>query len=199
MPIEELKEPYWDKQQGETPNQYCYFLEFLKFPTNNLREFHDCLCEEGKKRQKEAKVPTYKTIRKWAAESCNNWVFRKAAKRKAEDDDIQDILHELDKEDRIDNFKSKNRLKKELLKRMELEVYMQPLSQIRQGIDGYVSLANDNRVDQGEATEYTNTKLDADIDAKTENKTQIELEFQQAYDDLIETTKQNSLHITDGE
>ena len=199
MPIEELQEPYWEKQQGETPNQYCYFLEFLKFPTNNLREFHDYLCEENQKEPKGTKVVTYGTLKKWARESCNNWVFRKAAKRKAEDDDIQDILHELDKEDKIENFKTKNRLKKQLLQRMELEAYNQPFSQLRQGIDGYVSLANDNRIDKGEATEYTNTKLDADIDAKTENKTQIELEFQQAYNDLIEATKQNSLHLQDGE
>ena len=195
MPIVELQEPIWEKQEGETPNQYCYFLEYLKFPTNNLREFHDHLCEENRKEQKGTKVVTYNTIRKWARESCNKCDIRKTAKRKAEDDDIQNTLHELDKQDIIENFQSKNRLKKDLLKRMELEVYMQPLSQIRQGIDGYVSLANDNRVDKGEATEFTNTKIAADIDANVKEESKLELDFNNAYNDLIQNTRKNSLHL----
>ena len=54
MPIEELQEPYWEKQEGETPNQYCYFLEFLEFPTFNLKDFHQHLCEKSKREQKGA-------------------------------------------------------------------------------------------------------------------------------------------------
>ena len=77
MPIEELQEPYWEKQDGETPNQYCYFLEFLEFPTFNLKDFHDHLCEKNKKEQKGTKVVTYGTLRKWARDSCNKWRIRK--------------------------------------------------------------------------------------------------------------------------
>ena len=61
MPIEELQEPYWEKQEGETPNQYCYFLEFLEFPTFNLKDFHDHLCELHKNSQKFTKTVAQKT------------------------------------------------------------------------------------------------------------------------------------------
>ncbi len=197
MPIEELKEPIWEKQKGETPNQYCYFLEFLKFPTNNLKAFHDHLCEKGNVGQKGTKVPAYKTLRNWSRESCNNWVFRKAAKRKAEDDDIQDTLHELDKEDAIQEFLLKKLINKKILERINREIDEQPLSQLNQGIQGYKTLKDDNRVDKGEATEYTNTKIDADIDAKTE--TQIAIDFQEAYNELINDTRKDSLHLKDSE
>ena len=76
MPIEELQEPYWEKQEGETPNQYCYFLEFLEFPTFNLKDFHDHLCENLQKSTKINKLVKYQTIRKWAGESCNKWRVR---------------------------------------------------------------------------------------------------------------------------
>ena len=197
MPIEELQEPYWEKQKGETPNQYCYFLEFLKFPTDNLKDFHNHLCEENKKEQKGTKIVTYGTIRKWAMESCNMWKLRKAAKRQSEKQDIIDTLHELDKEDAIEEYQTKKRINKKLLDRIEREIDTQPMSQITQGITGFKTLKDDNRVDKGEATEFTNTKIDADIDANVDAKTKLETDFQTAYQDLIDTTTKNSLHIDD--
>ena len=48
----------------------------------------------------------------------------------------------------------------------------------------------------GKDKEY-NVKADvnADIEAKTENTTTIQTEFQKAYQDLIDTTKQQALHL----
>lgn len=168
MPIKELKEPIWEKQDGETPNQYDYFLEFLKFPTYSLKDYHTHLCELHRNSQKftdKKKITSYEVIRKWAGESCNKWKERKIAKRKAEDDDIQETLHELDKEDTIEEYQTKKRINKKLLNRIEREVNEQPMSQLAQGIDGYRKLKDDNRIEKGEATEVTNTKIDADIAA----------------------------------
>ena len=181
MPITELKAPIWEKQDGETPNQYDYFLEFLNFPTYNLKDYHTHLCELHKNSQKftnKKKITSYDVIRKWAGESCNKWKERKIAKRKAEDDDIQETLHELDKEDTIEEYQTKKRINKKLLSRIEREVNEQPMSQLAQGIDGYKKLKDDNRIDKGEATEVTNTKIDADIaaDVKTQTTAEIKTE-----------------------
>ena len=164
MPIEELQEPIWDKQKGETPNQYCYFIEFLNYPTNNLREFHDHLCEEHKKTQSNTKIVTYDTIRKWAGEKCNRWRERKAAKRVAEKQDILDTLHELDKADAIEEYKKKKSFKQKLLDRLEKEVEYERFSQIKHGVSAYVDMNNDNRVDKEEPTNFTSQKMDVETD-----------------------------------
>ena len=168
MPIEELQEPYWEKQEGETPNQYCYFLEFLEFPTFNLKDFHDHLCEKSKKEQKGAKPVTYKTIGKWAGEKCNKWRVRKEAKRQAEKQDILDTLHELDKADKIEEFKKKKRFKQKLLDRLLIEAETAALSQLRQGADAYIAMGDDNRVDKEEPTTYSNQKLDVEAETKVQ-------------------------------
>ena len=166
MPIEELQEPYWEKQDGETPNQYCYFLEFLEYPTFNLKDFHDHLCEKNKKEQKGTKVVTYGTLRKWARESCNKWRIRKEAKRTSEKEDLLDTLHELDKEDKIDNFKLKNSFRKKLLDRLEKEVEYEKFSQIKHGVSAFVEMSDDNRIDMEEPTTFTNQKLDVEAESK---------------------------------
>ena len=167
MPIEELKEPIWEKQQGETPNQYCYFIEFLKFPTNNLRAFHDHLCKEHQKEQKGTKPVTYSTLKKWSRPSCNKWVERKAAKRKAEDDDIQNTLHELDKADAIEEYLLKKSFKNKLLNRLEREAETERYSQLKHGVSAYVDISNDNRVDKHEPTSYTKTEGTLEVEADT--------------------------------
>ena len=113
MPIEELQEPIWEKQKGETPNQHCYFLEFLEFPTFNLKDFHQHLCEKNKKTQTNTKIVTYDTLRKWAGEKCNKWHIRKQAKRQSEKEDLLETLHELDKQDAFTILNDDNRVDKE--------------------------------------------------------------------------------------
>ena len=168
MPIEELQEPIWDKQEGETPTQYCYFLEFLEYPTFNLKDFHNHLCEKSKKEQKGAKPVTYKTIGKWAGEKCNKWRVRKEAKRASEKQDILDTLHELDKADAIEEFLLKKSIRQKLLNRIEREAETERLSQIKHGVDAYTNLNDDSRVDKEEPTSYTSQKLDVDADTKIE-------------------------------
>ena len=170
MPIEELQEPIWDKQQGETPNQYCYFLEFLEFPTNNLKGFHNHLCEKDKAGLLRAKVPAYKTIRNWSGPSCNKWIERKSAKRASEKQDILDTLHELDKQDKIEEFILKKSFKKKLLDRLEKEAEYEKFSQLKHGVDAYVNINDDNRVDKEEPTTFTNQKLDVEANTKIEHQ-----------------------------
>ena len=166
MPIEELQEPIWDKQKGETPNQYCYFLEFLKYPTNDIKGFQQHLCEKEKQGELGSKPPAYKTIINWSGPACNKWIERKAAKRAAEKQDILDTLHELDKADAIEEFLLKKSIRQKLLNRLEREAETERLSQIKHGVDAYTNLNDDSRVDKEEPTSYTSQKLDVDADTK---------------------------------
>ncbi len=171
MPIEELQEPYWEKQEGETPNQYCYFLEFLEFPTFNLKDFHDHLCELHKNSQKftdKSKITSYAVLRKWAGDACNKWRVRKEAKRQSEKDDILDTLHELDKEVKINNFKRKNNFKNKLLERLEKEAEYEKYSQLKHGVDAYVNISDDNRIDMEEPTTFASQKVDMESTNKIE-------------------------------
>ena len=168
MPIEELQEPIWEKQEGETPNQYCYFLEFLEFPTFNLKDFHDHLCEKSKKEQKGAKPVTYKTIGKWAGEKCNKWRVRKEAKRQAEKQDILDTLHELDKQDAIEEYLLKKSIKRKLLRRLEQDADHEKYSQLKHGADAFTILNDDNRVDKEEPTTFASQKVDMESTNKIE-------------------------------
>jgi hypothetical protein len=107
---------------------------------------------------------TYDTLRKWAGEKWNNWHIRKEAKRSAEKQDILETLHELDKETKIDNFKQKNSFKKKLLDRLEKEAEFEKYSQLKHGVDAYVNMSDDNRIDMEEPTTFTNQKVDVDAD-----------------------------------
>ena len=170
MPIKELKEPIWEKQEGETPNQYCYFLEFLQYPTFNLKQFHQHLCDNQHDSTNINKLVKYQTIRKWAGESCNKWRARKEAKRASEKEDILNTLHEIDKQDTINNFNAKKEIKQKLLERIRRDIDMDlPLSQINQGIQGLKTLHEDDLLDQEKATEYTKQDMNVEADATLNN------------------------------
>ena len=163
MPIQELKEPIWEKQEGETPNQYCYFQEFLKYPTYNLKDFHDYLTTDSKLGQDGAKVVSYKTIRRWATEKCNKWKSRKEAKRIAEDTDILTRLHELEKQQKEKSFKAKQEIEDKLLDNILMAIeFEQPLSQINQGIQALKTLNEDKQLTQEKPTNYNKTDIEAE-------------------------------------
>ena len=166
MPIKELKEPIWEKQDGETPNQYCYFLEFLEYPTFNLKDFHQHLCQQNKKTQnatKQAKIVTYNTIRKWAGEKCNKWRRRKEAKRQVEKEDLMETLAELDKKQKAETFQTKQEIENKLLDNIVAAIELgQPLSQINQGIQALRTLNEDKQLTQEKPTNYNKTDVNAE-------------------------------------
>jgi len=163
MPIKELKEPIWEKQEGETPNQYCYFLEFLEYPTFNLKDFHTHLCEKSKKEQKGAKPVTYKTIGKWAGEKCNKWRRRKEAKRQCEKQDLMETMAEMEKKQQAKTFQAKQEIEEKLLDNIITAIELgQPLSQINQGVQALKTLNEDKQLTQEKPTNYNKTDIDAE-------------------------------------
>ena len=162
MPIKELQEPIWEKQKGETPNQHCYFLEYLKFPTFNLKAFHEHLCETYKNLDKpSAKPPKYNTIIGWSSE--NKWRTRKEAKRTSEDTEILETLHELEKQQKIETFNAKQEIERTLLENIKTAIALgQPLSQINQGVQALKTLNEDKQLTQEKPTNYNKTDIDAE-------------------------------------
>ena len=164
MPITELKEPYWEKQKGETPNQYCYFQEYLKFPTFNLKAFHEHLCTDYQKvlgGTDKGKIPKYQTLKNWS--SCNKWTVRKESKRTAEDQEILEQLHEMEKEQKAKTFRAKQEIEEKLLDNILIAIELeQPLSQINQGVQALKTLNEDKQLTQEKPTNYNKTDIEAE-------------------------------------
>lgn len=164
MPIETLEEPIWERQQGETPNQYCYFLEYLKFPTFNLKAFHKHLCDNYSNLPNitsQAKIPKYGTMKNWS--SLNKWTTRKESKRAAEDTEILQQLHEMEKEQKARTFQAKQEIEEKLLDKIIEAIELgQPLSQINQGIQGLKTINEDKQLTQEKPTNYNKTDIDAE-------------------------------------
>ena len=175
MPIEQLKEPYWEKQKGEPPKQYCYFQEFLKFPTFNLKAFHQYLCEDYQNTlidTDKAKIPSYQTVKKWS--SCNKWTSRKEAKRVAEDKEILESLHEMEKEQKARTFQAKQEIEEKLLTNIITAIELgQPLSQINQGVQALKTLNEDKQLTQEKPTNYNKTDIDAEAKVAHQGVTEL--------------------------
>lgn len=166
----------WDRQEGETVNQYCWFQEFLQHDDYSLKNFHEKLNMEGmekeQKSQKKKKIPTYKTIQNWS--SCNNWMKRKEAYN----------IHKVEQQThRLEEAEYKN---KELINQKKNTIILKLLNRLDKEIDnelsGYQSnqftsaitnLLDDNRKDLGKATSIT------------ENKSQLQIESEQVTTETI--------------
>lgn len=161
MVVETLEEPIWEKQKGETPNQYFYFLEFLEYPTFNLKEFHQHLTENIQDSTKFNKILKYQTIRKISSE--NKWKERKLAQRTLQKEDLMETLNQLDLECKVENYKSKQEIENTLITQILTAITLgQPLSQINQGIQGLKTLHEDKLLDQEKPTNYNKTDIDAE-------------------------------------
>ena len=172
MAIEQLQEPIWERQKGETPNHYCYFLEFLEYPTFNLKEFHKHLCENIQKSTNVNKIVKYQTIRKISSQ--NKWKERKQSQRASQKDDLMETLNQLDIECKVENYKSKQEIETTLIQNILTAIALgQPLSQINQGIQGLKTLHEDKLLDQEKPTNYNKTDIDAEAKVAHQGVTEL--------------------------
>ena len=62
--------PIWAKQPKESSNAYCWFQEFLNYPTYEIQRFHEHITKNQKeiikKNGKKVKIPTLKTMYTWS-------------------------------------------------------------------------------------------------------------------------------------
>ena len=201
MPVKELKEPIWERQEGETPNQHDWFNEFLDYSGYSLKAFHESLekqQESAEVNNEYDKIPTLNMINKWS--SNNKWMSRKKAYRDFEKEEEREELRKIKRKHKISNFEKKQSIQNQLLDEILLGLTVdKPFSQINQGIQGYATIAEDDRKDLGE--DDTTLKMEAKVNATTEVKSEssIELIFEEAYQNLIDDTIKNSTHLKNEE
>ena len=152
----------WDRQEGETVNQYCWFNEFLLHNDLSLKNFYETIQEPSedihKKSQKNKKIPTYYTVYKWS--SCNNWIKRKEAYIKHKNEEQRHRLEEEDYKNKETIHQKKNNIILKLLNKLEQELDDDLVSgyQSNQFTNAITNLLDDNRKDIGSPTEITENK-----------------------------------------
>ena len=169
MPIEELKEPYWQKQEGETPKQHCWFCQFLQYPDFSLKEFHQYITSpdfELADPSGYGKVPALKTIQNWSSD--NKWTIRKKAKIEDREQQTQYHLQQLDLEKRKDFYNKKLELIEEAFRKAQEEFILGNISgyQFNQYCQGITKLLDDNRLDLNKSTDIVQTTASVELEAE---------------------------------
>ena len=181
MPVKELKEPIWERQEGETPNQHDWFNEFLDYSGYNLKAFHEYV--ESQKKSDEVstfdKIPSYNMFMKWS--SHNKWMLRKKAKRDFDKEEEREELKQIKRERLVANFRYKQKIEKQISLGLTTG---KPLSQINQGIQGYVTISEDDRKDLGENTENLNITADVDTQLKVKQNVASDIIMNPKYAEL---------------
>lgn len=173
MEPEDLEDPIWDKQKGETPTQHDWFVEFIDFPGYSLKGFHEYLegsyQESLKVTEVEVKIPSYNMIKKWS--SHNLWTKRKKASRDFDKNEEKEKLKKIKEKSKLTNFRKKQKIETGILRKMEDGLYEDvPLSQLNQGAQAYVTLNEDDLKELGESTEDIKVELTADVEATTKQE-----------------------------
>lgn len=163
--IEELIEPIWEHQKGETPNQYKWFNKFLQYESFDLIKFHTELTLSQQNNEKKIKLPTLGTIRKWS--SNNKWTIRKECSVIFDETNIQHELKKLDLSNAIEEFYLKNEIKIKRLENLKSKVDNDEITgyQFNQDIQGITKLDENIRLSLGKATE----RIDANANIETNN------------------------------
>ena len=100
-------------------------------------------------------------MKNWS--SLNKWTTRKESKRAAEDTEILQQLHEMEKEQKARTFQAKQEIEEKLLDKIIEAIELgQPLSQINQGIQGLKTINEDKQLTQEKPTNYNKTDIDAE-------------------------------------
>lgn len=177
----------WERQEGETPNQYYWFHEFLQHNDYSLLKFHEKLNENTSKskgkNQKYKKIPTYNTIAKWS--SCNKWMKRKEAYEIYKVEQQTHRLEEAEYKNKEIIHQKKNVLITKALTKVEEEFEHGTLSgyQWSNWVTGIAKLLDDNRIDVGKATSITENKSEVHVEQELDVNSVFE-RVDEALDDI---------------
>lgn len=172
MPIEELVEPYWNKQPGETPKQHCWFCQFLQYPDFNIGEFHKYISSPEFNPPDKAgygKIPTIKTIYNWSSD--NKWKHRKTRYLEDREEQVQQQLLQLDIEKRKEFYNQKIELISAAFDKTHEEFLTGKISgyQFNQYCQGITKLLDDNRLDLNKSTDIVTSNANVELDATVES------------------------------
>jgi len=177
MPITKLHEPYWEQQEGETPHQYCWFLEYLHYPYSNIKKFRQALTEGGlqldTKLRRTNKIPTYKTFRNYSSE--NKWNKRKEAYQKHCEEETTAYLRHTRLKDKEEEVRLRHSIVMNALRNIEEGINTGRLSgyNLNQSVQAVKTLNELDLLELGEATENVQQKITADIKQETKSDNEL--------------------------
>ncbi len=167
MTITELQEPIWKKQKKESSNAYCWFQEYLNYPTFELMRFCEHIQQETEesqqKRVKKLKTPTYNTICKWSSKF--KWRKRKEAYLENEEEERTLYLRQLRLKHSREELDLLHEIKMTQLKNIRDQIKTGQKSgyDFNQNMQGIKVINDMDLLELGEATENINQNIKADV------------------------------------
>ena len=167
MTITELQEPIWKKQKKEGSNAYCWFQEYLNYPTFELMRFCEHIQQETEesqqKRVKKLKTPTYNTICKWSSKF--KWRKRKEAYLENEEEERTLYLRQLRLKHSREELDLLHEIKMTQLKNIRDQIKTGQKSgyDFNQNMQGIKVINDMDLLELGEATENINQNIKADV------------------------------------
>ena len=167
MTITELQEPIWKKQKKESSNAYCWFQEYLNYPTFEIMRFCEYIQKNSediqKKSEKKVKTPTYYTISKWSSNF--KWRKRKEAYLENEEEERTLYLRQLRLKHSREEHDLLHKIKMKQLQNIEKQVTDGQLNgyNFNQNMMGIKTINDMDLLELGEATENINQNIKADV------------------------------------
>ena len=167
MTITELQEPIWKKQKKESSNAYCWFQEYLNYPTFELMRFCEHIQQETEESQqktvKKVKTPTYNTLCKWSSKF--KWRKRKEAYLENEEEERTLYLRQLRLKHSREELDLLHEIKMTQLKNIRDQIQTGQKSgyDFNQNMQGIKVINDMDLLELGEATENINQKIQADV------------------------------------
>ena len=167
MTITELQEPIWKKQKKEGSNAYCWFQEYLNYPTFELMRFCEHIQQETEESQqktvKKLKTPTYNTICKWSSKF--KWRKRKEAYLENEEEERTLYLRQLRLKHSREELDLLHEIKMTQLKNIRDQIKTGQKSgyDFNQNMQGIKVINDMDLLELGEATENINQNIKADV------------------------------------
>ena len=177
MPITELQEPIWKKQKKEGSNAYCWFQEFLNYPTFELMRFCEHIQQETEESQqksvKKVKTPAYNTICKWSSKF--EWRKRKEAFLENEEEERTLYLRQLRLKHSREELDLLHEIKMTQLKNIRDQIRTGQKSgyDFNQNMQGIKVINDMDLLELGEATENVQQKITADIKQETKSDNEL--------------------------
>ena len=167
MTTTELQEPIWKKQKKEGSNAYCWFQEFLNYPTFELMRFCEHIQQETEESQqksvKKLKTPSYNTICKWSSKF--KWRKRKEAYLENEEEERTLYLRQLRLKHSREELDLLHEIKMTQLKNIRDQIQTGQKSgyDFNQNMQGIKVINDMDLLELGEATENINQNIKADV------------------------------------
>ena len=167
MTITELQEPIWKKQKKESSNAYCWFQEYLNYPTFELMRFCEHIQQETEESQqksiKKVKTPSYNTICKWSSKF--KWRKRKEAYLENEEEERTLYLRQLRLKHSREELDLLHEIKMTQLKniRDQIQTVQKSGYDFNQNMQGIKVINDMDLLELGEATENINQNIKADV------------------------------------